>query len=187
MPPARKCRRFLSFSRTAREPLMDIMLNSTKSGFTLLASVMTVIGLCLLAGVVMTPLHEDGQESSRDARRAADLKNVQAALECFKRVTGTYPDTGDNWFGDMSDNGSYGYDAGGYIPGLVPNYLPALPKDPDSQYPTAAAGYMYRSNGTDYKMVLHSTPETFPSGNPFHDSRRQDSSWQISSPGGAAW
>ena len=142
--------------------------------------------LAMLAGILI-PVLEDAAKSARDARRSADLKVCQSALESYHRVVGTYPDTGDEWFGDMSDNGSYGYDAAGYIPGMVPDYLPALAKDPDSQYPTASAGYMYRSDATDYKFVVNGTPESYPAGNPFYDPQRATTAWQISSPRGYNW
>ncbi len=157
-----------------------------QAGFTIIEMLIVVTILAMLAGILI-PVLEDAAKSSRDARRSADLKNCQAALESYKRVNGTYPDTGDEWFGDMSDNGGYGYDAAGYIPGMVPDFLPALPKDPDSQYPTASGGYMYRSNATDYKFVVNESPESYPAGNPFYDPQRPATAWQISSPGGYNW
>ncbi len=157
-----------------------------QSGFTIIEMLIVVTILAMLAGILI-PVLEDAARSARDARRAADLKNVHSSLESYKRVIGTYPDTGDEWFGDMSDNGGYGYDAAGYIPGLVPDYLPALPKDPDSEYPTAAEGYMFRSDGTDFKFVLNGTPESYAAGNPFYDPQRAATAWQISSPGAYNW
>ncbi len=163
-----------------------MMKMKRQAGFTIIEMLIVVTILAMLAGILI-PVLEDAAKSSRDARRAADLKNVQAALESYKRVVGTYPNTGDEWFGDMSDNGGYGYDIAGYIPNVVPDYLPALPKDPDSRYPTASAGYMYRSDGVNYKMVCDGTPESFPAGNPFYDPQRAATAWQISSPGGYNW
>lgn len=158
--------------------------------FAIPKELIAVIGIALLAGVVLPVLTVDiegGHGSNRDARRAADLKNVQTALESYRRDHGAYPSTDSVWRGDAGDFGRHSYDAAGYIPGLVPNYLPALPKDPDNQYPTIASGYRYRSDGGNYKMILDGTPETFPSGNPFHDPERPATSWQISSPGGYHW
>ncbi len=157
-----------------------------QAGFTIIEMLIVVTILAMLAGILI-PVLEDAAQSSRDARRAADLKNVQAALESYKRTIGTYPDTSDAWQGDMTDNGGFGYDAAGYVPGMVPDFLPALPKDPDSQYPTASEGYMYRSDSVDYKFVLLGTPESFATGNPFYDPARAATSWQISSPGADNW
>ncbi|MDA1260679.1 MAG: hypothetical protein O3A20_08660, partial [Planctomycetota bacterium] len=143
--------------------------------------------LAMLAGILI-PVLDDAGRSAREARRGSDLKNVQAALETYRRTFGLYPDTAGAWSGDMSDNGGHGYDAiDPYILGLVPDFLPSLPKDPDSQYPTASAGYMYRSNTTDYKFVLNGTPEGFDAGNPFLDPARIGTAWQVSSPGAYNW
>ncbi len=157
--------------------------------FAIPKELIAVVGVALLAGVLLPELTVDIEKcgGSRDARRAADLKNVQAALESYRRDHGAYPSTDSQWRGDAGDFGSHSYDAAGFIPGLVPNYLPALPKDPDTQHPTIASGYRYRSDGVDYKMILDGTPETFPSGNPFYDPERPATSWQVSSPGGFHW
>lgn len=155
------------------------------AGFTIIEMLIVVTILAMLAGILI-PVLDDAGESAREARRQSDLKNVQAALESFRRTNGLYPDTADAWQGDMTDNGGFGYDAAGYIPGLVPDFLPSLPKDPDGQYPTASEGYMYRSDGVNYKFVLLGTPENFDAGNPYLDPARADS-WQISSPGAYNW
>lgn len=154
-----------------------------QAGFTIIEMLIVVTILAMLAGVLV-PVLEDSSSSARDARRAADLKAVQAALEAYKRVNGVYPDTNNAWQGDAQNRGGLGYDAAGYIPGLVPTYMQALPKDPDSNNPTADDGYAYRSNGTDYKFMLEGTPESFPAGNPFFDPTRAAAAWQVSSPGG---
>ena len=66
--------------------------------------------------------------------------------------------------------------------------LQALPKDPSPDFPNAAeGGYMYRSDGTDYKFVINQSPQSYPSGNPFYDPARPGTAWQVSSPGGYAW
>jgi prepilin-type N-terminal cleavage/methylation domain-containing protein len=155
------------------------------AGFTIIEMLIVVTILAMLAGILI-PVLDDAGESAREARRQSDLKNVQAALESHRRTNGLYPDTADAWQGDMTDNGGFGYDAAGYIPGLVPDFLPSLPKDPDGQYPTASEGYMYRSDGINYKFVLLGTPENFDAGNPYLDPARADS-WQISSPGAYNW
>ncbi len=157
-----------------------------QGGFTIIEMLIVVTILAMLAGILV-PVLEDSASSARDARRAADLKAVQSALEAYKRANGSYPDTSGQWLGDASNYGSKGYDATGYIPGLVPDFLPALPKDPDSTYPSAEAGYMYKSDGTDYKFVINETPESFPAGNPFYDPARPTTAWQVSTPGAYNW
>lgn len=157
-----------------------------QAGFTIIEMLIVVTILAMLAGILI-PVLGDAAKSSRDARRATDLKSVQASLEAYKRANGVYPTTSGAWQGDSLADGGMGYDAGGYIPGMVPTYAPTLPKDPDSRYPNATAGYAYRSDGTDYKFVVKGTPETFPVGNPFLDPAAPGANWQVSSPGGYNW
>ena len=156
-----------------------------QSGFTIIEMLIVVTILALLTGILL-PVLEGTSASARDARRAADLKSVQAALEAYKRVNGLYPDTGGQWQGDPANFGGMGYDAGGYIPGLVPDFLPALPKDPDPANPGADSGYIYNSDGSDYKFVANASPESFPTGNPFFDPQRADS-WQVCTPAAYNW
>lgn len=157
-----------------------------QSGFTIIEMLVVVTILAMLAGILV-PVLEDGARSARDARRAADLKTMQSALESYKRANGEYPSTNGRWWGDAPVFGSRGYDANGYIPALVPDFLPALPKDPDSEYPKNDMGYVYRSDGTDYKFLANKTPESFPEGNPFTDSVRPTLAWQISTPAAYTW
>ena len=165
-----------------------MLKRTAQAGFTIIEMLIVVTILAMLAGILV-PVLEDAAQSSRDSRRASDLKSVQASLDSFMRVNGAYPDTSGNWQGDAATYGSFTYDAAGYIPGLVPNYLPALPKDPSPDFPNATGGYMYRSDGTDYKFVLDGTPEnadSFAEGFPFYDAQRADS-WMICTPGGYDW
>ncbi len=158
------------------------------SGFTIIEMLIVVTILAMLAGVLV-PVLEDAGASARDARRAADLKAVQSALEAYKRENGTYPSTDNGWLTDAPAGNPPAdpYGPNGYIPGLVPNYMQTLPKDPDSNYPNADAGYYYRSDGTDYKFMAFKTPESYPTGNPFYDPTNPNQAWQISSPGGYNW
>jgi len=157
-----------------------------QAGFTIIEMLIVVTIIAMLAGILV-PVLEDSAKSARDARRAADLKSVQASLEAYKRVNGVYPSTSGQWKGDAPTFGGLGYDATGYIPSMVPNFLPALPKDPDTRYPTGDQGYIYKSDGVDFKFVLNKTPETFPNGNPFYDPARKTTGWQVSTPGAYNW
>lgn len=159
-------------------------LKKRQAGFTIIEMLIVVTILAMLAGVLV-PVLQEGQQTARDSRRMQDLRTVQSALADYFRAVGQYPDTTDAWQTD-NDNG---YGSAGYIPGLVPTYLSALPRDPDRQYPTATAHYMYRSDGDDYKFVLNGTPEdadSFAEGFPFFDPQRADS-WMVCTPAAYNW
>ena len=166
---------------------MAITHTKKTSGFTILEMLIVVTILSMLAGILI-PVLEGEASNARDARRAADLRTVSASLANYYERTGASPDTGGTWFGDAPTYGSMGYDATGYIPGLVPNYISALPKDPDQNFPSATdKGYMYRSDGQSYKFVIDTAQTTFYTSNPFYDPSRPITGWQVSSPGGYNW
>lgn len=158
-----------------------------RRGFTIIEMLIVVTIIAMLAGV-LAPILAEEADTARDGRRAADLRSVAAALAVYVEYNGSYPDTADAWQGDAGTLGGFGYDAAGYIPGLVPDYLPYLPKDPDPNFPNATTGgYMYRSDGKDFKFVLNSTPTKYYVSNPFYDPQRPILGWQVSSPGGYNW
>ncbi|MDP6963951.1 MAG: type II secretion system protein, partial [Planctomycetota bacterium] len=124
---------------------MSISCTKKQSGFTIIEMLIVVTILSMLAGILI-PVLEGEASNARDARRAADLRTVSAALANYYELNGSYPDTGGVWFGDAPNFGSMSYDGAGYIPGLVPDYIAALPRDPDKNFPNATdKGYMYRS------------------------------------------
>lgn len=124
---------------------------------------------------------------ARDSFRVASAKEIEKALALYHLTNNSYPNTSSNWHGGASGcYGGYGYDASGYIPGLVPDYMPQLPAEPS---PSGGACFLYRSNGTDYKFLIHGTFETCGAGNcPLQDPRRTtQKTGAIYSPGAKNW
>ncbi|KAA3608954.1 MAG: prepilin-type N-terminal cleavage/methylation domain-containing protein [Planctomycetota bacterium] len=157
-----------------------------RAGFTIIEMLIVVAILAMLAGITSS-LMEENQAKARDAKRAADLKILRAVLETHKIRTGSYPTTNGSWRGDCSAYGGYGYDNSGYIPGLVPSYLQSLPKDPGPAPSQADAGYLYRSDGRDFKFIIHRTPDDYPPESPYFDPVRPYQAWQISTPNAYLW
>ena len=162
------------------------LAHTRRSAFSMLELVVIVVILAILAGVLV-PVAGDRPNDELDGRRASDLKAVQDALELYHLDHGAYPSTAGKWVGDAPNYGCRGYDGDGYIPELVPDYLPALPKDPDDRYPIGGAGYLYRSDGTNYKFLAHKTPTRFDAEHPYHDPTRPTWAWQVSSTGATRW
>ncbi len=149
-----------------------------KRGFTLieLMIVVSVIGLVLSLTVFG---FQRSRASSRDAKRKADLETLKSALVIYKADNGVYPSTGGAWWGVSVNGGSRTTSgANAYIPGLTPNYIGELPTDPLGNT-SGWSGYLYRSNGQQFKILSHSTgPESFPAvGQPYYDPIR--STWAI--------
>ena len=103
-----------------------------RAGFTIIELLIVVTILSLLAGALV-PVLEENLSDSRDTRRMADLKNLSWAIQAYHAVNGSFPDTGGAWQGDPPAYGGLGYDAAGYVPGLVPQFIQTLPRDPDDR------------------------------------------------------
>lgn len=136
-------------------------------GFTLveLLVVITIIAILATIGLVM---YGSVQKQARMAKRIEDLKAIQTALEVYYSVNKTYPvvtlNTDTGWRSECVTGGSRASDQvvpnpAGY-PSFVPNYMPAFPSDPqmDKTAPEHRC-YVYRSNGTDYKLIDHQIKE----------------------------
>lgn len=107
-----------------------------KKGFTLIELLVVVAIIGMLSSVVLSSLNT-ARANARDARRQADLRQIQTALELYYNVNNSYPGevacdtskgsgtgncaayTGDDW-----DESSQIHSA------LVPDYIPDLPVDP---------------------------------------------------------
>lgn len=169
-------------------------------GFTLI-ELMIVIGIVAMLSSIGFTTYTSVQEDARNSKRKSDMKELKIALEQYKFKNGNrYPSTctsgaatctsSFNWRGNCAsyDGTDEIYDDN-YVPGLAPDYIPQLPHDPreDKVNPTTgcAAGsscYLYRSNGTDYKLLAHCTPEdTWTSAEPLYDPSRTTWAWQIHS------
>ncbi|MEK7599217.1 MAG: type II secretion system protein [Patescibacteria group bacterium] len=92
--------------------------SGAKRGFTLIELLVVIAIIGVLASVVLASLNS-ARRKSRDARRVADIKQIQLALELYFDSKGEYPDVTSN---------------------LDPDYIPTVPTDPVAQ-----AVYPYNS------------------------------------------
>ncbi len=167
---------------------------ASHKGFTLVELLVVISIIALLGSIVFTALNS-ARARSRDARRVADIRQIQLALEMYYDTNGSYPaaapwtgGTGNCW-GTVTDN---------YIPGLAPAYIPTLPLDPK---PTNCGSvYLYGSTGTDYKIMAHvpencENPAMRTLKDPLRDSGPNPAivdgnscwAWSIYTPNVAAW
>lgn len=171
--------------------------NSMKSkkvsthGFTLIEILVVATIIGLLASIAATS-YSSLTRSSRDARRKTDLEQMRASLEMYRNTNGAYPSTGGtgNWHGACSGYGSYpDTGAGGYIPGLAPTYMQALPHDPresiaNTLFNAGCAAsqtcYLYTSDGANYKLLAHCTNENaIASTDSYKDPHRPSYSYAV--------
>lgn len=161
---------------------MASLLREQNKGFTLIELLVVIAIIGILSSVVLASLNT-ARAKARDTARKSDLKQLQTALELYYNSNGNYPSGG--WRGAVS-YGGYGTGATGYIPGLVPTSIPVLPLDPKG----TLDGYLYLSDGTNYKLLSHVSPESYPSaGQPFYDPVRPTWAWMVCSgePACSSW
>jgi type II secretion system protein G len=118
------------------------MKNEQKRGFTLIELLVVIAIIGLLASIVLASLNS-ARKKSRDARRVADMKQMQNALELYANDNaGTYPTAA----GDTALQVTL---SAASAPGLTPTYIASLPVDP-----VTGSNYRYRtsavSNATNY-------------------------------------
>src|SRR5882672_2867687 len=94
--------------------------HTSKKGFTLIELLVVIAIIGLLASIILASLNTARQQG-RDARRIADVKEIQLALELF-------------------------YDSASYYPTVItgnilaPTYISVLPSDPSTNLGYAYAG-----------------------------------------------
>lgn len=178
-----------------------IMVNSSKA-FTII-ELIVVISIIAMLSVLGLSTYSSVQVDARNAKRKEDLKEIQKALEIYKNENGSYPSTivgsSRQWYGLCNPN-PWGPDdltvdgADQYIPGLSPDYMQQLPKDPRDNTTNSSSArtqcqtnpnencYLYSSDGVDFKLLAHCSPEgTLSSDDPFYDPCRASYAWQVSS------
>lgn len=155
---------------------MIVLLKKQNRGFTLIELLVVIAIIGMLSSVVLASL-SSARMKGRNAKRMADMKSLQTALELYYDDHNAYPVTISGWRGEIG-YGHHGTGANGYVPGIVPTYMPTLPAEPTGNLD----GYLYYSDGTDYKLLSHVSPETyFSSDNAFYDPVRPTWAWMICS------
>ena len=156
--------------------------NIKVAGFTLIELLVVISIISFLAAASLTMLNS-ARIKARDTSRKASLRQVQTALNLFYDANSQYPNTGGQWWGVSANGGSRTVSgANAYIFGLTPTYLATLPVDPLNDR-TGWSGYLYNSDGTNYKLLSHAVgPESFPApGEPFYDPVRPTWAWMLCS------
>ena len=148
-------------------------MKKTTNGFTFIELLVVVAIIAILSAIIIANV-SNVRTKARDAQRIVNLEQVALALETYKSNYGTYPNPGGSWRSTCKK--WQGLDPEDVIPGLVPNILPRLPKDPleDPDILTSKYCYLYWSNGTDYAFLYHQGAETDYNAYPDYVDPRRD-------------
>lgn len=123
-------------------------------GFSLVELLVAMAIIGILSGIVYASFGTAG-EAGRDAKRQADLKNLQTAIEQHKTKYGQYPAQG---CGNNASSFAFETACTNYVQGIVPEFLPRLPRDPNAANGQGFA-YMTNSVGSVYKAMVVGTVE----------------------------
>jgi prepilin-type N-terminal cleavage/methylation domain-containing protein len=143
-------------------------VSRTYHGFTLVEILVVVSIIAILSGVLLVNF-SDSSAASRDAKRQADLRNLQNAIELYKNKHGRYPagcNGPDNWSGQVDSNFACPFSANDYIRGhaagisFAPEFIRVLPIDPRPV--SGDQGYVYTVNGDGsvYKLMAMNVVES---------------------------
>ncbi|MFY9461764.1 MAG: prepilin-type N-terminal cleavage/methylation domain-containing protein [Candidatus Sungiibacteriota bacterium] len=99
-------------------------------GFTLIELLVVIAIIGVLASIVLASLNS-ARKKSRDARRIADVKQIQLALELSFDSSNAYPDA---------------------LSTLAPTYIPAVPNDPLGTQATPIPYKYCKVSATSYHL-----------------------------------
>lgn len=145
--------------------MLSVLDKNSKTGFSLLELLVVISIIGILVGVT-TASFSESRAYTRDSERQTALKELQLAVEQYRLQTGSYPAMGCG-----TATGTAGVSVvwaqakvtgcnGNFIQGLTPDYLRALPVDPN-QGTANDLGFMYLTDNerTAYKIMVYGTVE----------------------------
>lgn len=134
-------------------------------GFTLIELLVVIAIIGLLSSVVLASLNT-ARGKARDAKRMAELDQLQLALEMYYDTVGSYPAYSTSVVNpDLNP--------------LVPTYIGTLPADPVH---TGGTGYRYCMSGGDYILLAYKDNPVGWCGK----GRGTPCGWQVYLPGGSS-
>jgi type II secretion system protein G len=159
---------------------------TVRKAFTLIEILIVVVILGILSAIIV-PQFSSARTDARHAKREQDLRAMEKVLEMYANDFGQYPYRW-GWGSESPSWGGMALDgANSYVPFVTPTYVTSLPRDPALTGPTASRGYLYLSNGNDFKFMAHNMIGGAPAGHPLADPPRPTSSLSVWTPGGRNW
>lgn len=155
-----------------------------RRGFTVVELLLIIVIISIIAGISMIA-YTGVQDRARYATAQTDLAEANKLIHVFYVSHGEYPSTASLWTG-LSQ-------ASDYIPGIVPEFAAKLPQMRASSI--TENSFMYKSNGTDYKLIRFSPSSGLPSAerisnslaDPQRDINGENGAWGYWTDGAIAW
>lgn len=90
-------------------------------------------------------------------QRAQDLFAIRQGLDDYNKAHNSFPNTLGVWIGIGRSNDPIDK----WLPGLVPDFLPQLPRDPLNSNLATDAQYIYMSDGQGYKLIANNARDFY--------------------------
>ena len=158
-------------------------------GFTIVELVIVIAVIGILASISVVA-YNGTQARAEYAAAQTDIKHINDAILIYRSQNGQYPTTANAWVYQHATAG--GAVNASFIPELVTGkYLDKMPVG-KTKSGYGAYSYIYRSTGTEYKLLRYITsPSNLPSAertdNTLLDPVRPATGWGYWSTGGASW
>lgn len=101
---------------------MKLEKQKTVFGFILIELLIVVAVIAVISALIWVPL-SNHQKKARDAKRKADLNDIQIALQLYYQDFGRYPGNQNTTYSSLTPNSPW-------IPDLDSTYIKELPRDP---------------------------------------------------------
>lgn len=166
-----------------------------RKGFTLIELLLVIGIIIVLASLVLVSVSKS-RARGRDAKRIADLAQIQLALEMYKDSNQKYPVTGAGWInsndtctGVCTPVANWSALQGS---SYLQSYLYPLPKDPlNDKVALDEAGakyvYNYKATMTDYKIMAKLEDDTAKMTNTGGDGGVKDNRYEIFTKDAQSW
>jgi type II secretion system protein G len=128
------------------------------AGFTLLELMVVISIIGILSAIIIANL-QGANARGRDAQRQSDLRELQIAIEAYKRVNGQYPAMGCGLNIGNGDGFASESECPEYIEDLAPQFIDRLPTDPRRDAGEEGYSYSTHRTGTVYKVMAMRTVE----------------------------
>ena len=127
------------------------MRTTSTKGFSLI-ELLTVIAIIAILATIIIASMSKSRAGARNARRTADIGQLQIALEAYFNLNNSYPP--EPAIMKCPGNAAYYNDFVGLTSALVPQYTPTLPVDPLTRDCVDGYTYVTTADSKNYTILV---------------------------------